>query len=100
MGGSKMNAGFGNAPNGKWQGKPAGSNLVSNTISIFNDDEPPDYTNPPNTNNNIAFLDSAASYSLMGHGTHVKKSETQETNKTLGTPNKSTIVTTETLELL
>ena len=36
----------------------------------------------------------------MGRGAHVKKSETQETYKTLVTPNKSTIVTTETLKLL
>ena len=36
----------------------------------------------------------------MGRGKHVKKSETQETNKTLGTPNKAEIVTTDTLELL
>ena len=36
----------------------------------------------------------------MGRGTHVKISETQETNKILGTPNKAAIVTTETLELL
>ena len=76
MGGRKMSAGFVNAPNGKWQGEPAGSNLVSNTISIFNDDEPPGCTNPPNTNNTTAFLDSADSYSLMGRGAHVKKAET------------------------
>ena len=82
MGGIKMNTGFGNAPNGKWQGNPAGSDLVSNTISIFNDDKPPGCTNPPNTNNITAFLDSAASYKLMGRGTHVKESETQETKKT------------------
>ena len=36
----------------------------------------------------------------MGRGAHVKKSENQETKKTLGTPNKSAIVTTETLKLL
>ena len=36
----------------------------------------------------------------MEGGAHVKKSETQETNKTLGTPNKAAIVTTETLNLL
>ena len=36
----------------------------------------------------------------MGHGAHVKISETQETNKILGTLNKAAIVTTETLELL
>ena len=36
----------------------------------------------------------------MGRDAHVKKSETQETNKTLGIPNKAAIVTTETLELL
>ena len=36
----------------------------------------------------------------MGRGAHVKKSEEQETNKILGTPNKAAIVTTETLELI
>ena len=36
----------------------------------------------------------------MGCGAHVKKAETQEKNKTPGTPNKTAIVTTETLELL
>ena len=36
----------------------------------------------------------------MGCGAHVKISETQETNKTIGTPNKDVIVMTETLELL
>ena len=55
---------------------------------------------PPNTTNTAAFLDSAALYSLMGCGAHVKKSKNQETNKTLGNPKKSAIVTTETLELL
>ena len=100
MGGSKMNAGFGNAPNGKWQGEPAGNNLVSNTISILNGDKPPGCTNPTNTTNTTAFLDSAASYSLMGRGAHVNISETQETNKILGTPNKAAIMTTETLKLL
>ena len=36
----------------------------------------------------------------MGRGAHVKISETQETNKILGTPNKAAIVATETLELM
>ena len=97
---SKANAGFDNAPNGKLLGKPAGNNLVSNTLSILNDDERPVCTNPPNTTNTITFLDSAASYSLMGCGAQVKILETQETNKILGTPNKAAIITTETLELL
>ena len=44
-----------------------------------------------------AFLYSAESYSIMGCGAHVKISETQETNKILGTPNRDAIVTTETL---
>ena len=39
MGGSTANAGFGNAPNGKRKGAPAGNNLVLNTLSILNDDE-------------------------------------------------------------
>ena len=36
----------------------------------------------------------------MGRGAHVKISETQDTNKILGTSNKAAIVTKETLELL
>ena len=36
----------------------------------------------------------------MVRGAHVKKAETQETNKTLGTPNKSAILATETLKLI
>ena len=81
-------------------GRPAGNNLVFNIFSILNDDEQPGCTNPPNTSSTRAFLESEASYSLMGSGAHVKISETQETNKILGTPNKAAIVTTETLELL
>ena len=62
MGVSTANTGFGNAPNGKLQGAPAGNNLVFNTLSILNDDKRPGCTNPPNTTNTTAFLDSAASY--------------------------------------
>ena len=94
MGGIKANAGFGNAPNGKLQGEPAGNNLVFNTLIILDDDERPGCTNPTNTTNTTAILDLAASYSLMGSGAHVKISETQETSKILGTPNKAAIITT------
>ena len=100
MGGSTANAGLGNAPNGKCHGAPAGNNLVFNTLSILNDDEQPGCANPPNPTRITALLESAASYSLMGRGAHVKIAEEQETNKILGTPNKAAIVTTETLELM
>ena len=72
MGGSMANAGFGNAPNGKLQGVPAGNNLVFNTLSIINDDERPGCTNPPNPTRTTAFLYSEVSYSLIGRGAHVK----------------------------
>ena len=60
----------------------------------------PGCNNPPNVNNNTAFLDSEASLSLLGPNAACKRSEIQEPNRTLGTPSKQKIMSTETLELL
>ena len=60
----------------------------------------PGCTKSINVNNNMAFLDYAASLSLLGHNTKFKLSEVQEPDRTLGTPSKKNIMTTQTLELL
>ena len=80
--------------------------MVNNIINIFQttniclNEEPPGCTNPPNVNKNTAFLDMVVSISLMGRNAVRKKGTIQEKNHTLGTPSKTTIVITETLELL
>ena len=61
---------------------------------------PPGCTNPPNVNNNTAFLYYSASLSILVRNTACKISEIQEPNIILVTPIKRTIITTETLELL
>ena len=49
-----MNIGFGNTPNRKWQGGPAGKGKMENNIvnicqptRIYHNEEPPGCTNPP-----------------------------------------------------
>jgi hypothetical protein len=60
----------------------------------------PGCTNPPNPRTTTAFLDTAASLSLLGRDAHCKLADVQEPNVSLGTPSKDSITTTETLELV
>ena len=66
MGGSKLNAGFGNAPNGKYQGEPAGEVVsVVNNLNDREQNDTPGCTNPTDFAKTTAFIDSAASISLV-----------------------------------
>ena len=71
-----------------------------NNIKCIYDTLRPGCANPPNPNRTTALLDSAASISLLGREAQCKRADFQESNKTLGTPNRASIVTTETLELI
>ena len=99
MGGSRLNFGFGDTPNGKLQGNQKETNIVNNVKLIY-DTLIPGCANPPNPNKTTDLLDSSASVSLLGREAQCKRGDVQESNKTFGTPNIASIVTTETLELL
>ena len=60
----------------------------------------PGCTNPPNYKNTTAFIDSAASLTLLQQQAVCKLALVQERNKTLGTPNGSEMQTSKTIELL
>jgi len=62
--------------------------------------ETPGCTNPPNYQQTTAFIDSAASISLLGQKALCKIAQVQEKNKTLGIPNGASMATTQTVELL
>ena len=104
MGGSKLNVGYGNAPNAKWRGEPAGekvSKLVNNLNKIETDyhtQEPSVCNKPTNYLKSTAFLDSAASLSLLGLKLLCKIAELQEQDKTLGITNGNSMETTQTVE--
>ena len=72
MEGSKLNAAYENALNGKWQGEPAGEKVskeVINLNQIENDEhthKPPVCNIPTNYLKSTAFLDSAASLYIIG----------------------------------
>ena len=72
MGGGKLNAAYGNAPNGKLWGKPSGGKVrkvVNNLNQIENDEhthKPPVCNIPTNYLKSTAFLDSAASLYIIG----------------------------------
>ena len=83
--------------------------LVNNVNSINNGNEinhniipkdNPGCTNPPNYKNTTAFIDSAASLTLLQQQAVYKLALVQERNKTLGTPNGSAMQTSKTIELL
>ena len=86
--------------NKQWQGEPAGGQLTVNNLVDTCDTEPPGCTNPPNPEQNTAYVDSAASVSILGRNAKCKVAATQEPNITLNTPAKVPIETTQTLELL
>jgi hypothetical protein len=73
-------------------------------VNNLNDHEPenetPGCTNPTDYHQTTAFLDSAASISLVGQKALCKIAEVQERNKTLGIPNGASMETTQTVELL
>ena len=100
MGGSRLHAGFGNRPNGKWRGNPADLDNAVNNVKLMEHDFDPGCTNPPNPGTTPAFLDTAASLTLLGRNTHCERAAVQELNVSLGTPSKDNIMTTKTLELL
>ena len=60
----------------------------------------PGCTNPTDCAKTSAFIDSAASISLVDRKALCKVTEVQEQNKTLGIPIGATIETTQTVELL
>ena len=68
---------------------------IANTNNIE-----PGCSNPPDKQRTTAFLDSAASITLLGMKALAKVSEVQEKNKTLGIPDGGSMETTRTLELL
>ena len=71
-----------------------------NNVKLIYDTIRPGCADPPNPNKTTALLDSAASISLLCCEAQCKQADVQEANKTLGTPNRASIVTTEMLELL
>ena len=71
-----------------------------NLSSNDNDSEPPGCANPPNTKKDTAYLDSAASVSIVGKEANCKVADVQEPNIQLGTPSHVPIATTKTMELL
>ena len=71
-----------------------------NNIKIDCKHEPPGCTNPPNPGEDTAYVDIAASVTILGKKAKCKVAEVQEPNIALGTPAKVPIHTTETLELL
>ena len=71
------------------------SNKVNET-----DFEPPGCANPPNSEEDTAYLDSAASITILGKKAKCKTAAGQEPNIELGTPSHVPIKTTKTLELL
>ena len=62
-------------------------------------DPPPGCTGPPNPKRTTAFLDTAASKTVLCREAAADVAETQEPNFSLGTPSHVPIHTTETLEL-
>ena len=72
--------------------------MSKNLVTI--DDEPPGCANPPNPSSDTAYLDSAASVTLVGKKAKCKVAETQEPNINLGTPSHVAIQTTKSMELL
>ena len=71
-----------------------------NLNSIDNDNEPPGCANPPDAKKDTAYLDSAASVSIVGKDANCKVADVQEPNIQLGTPSHVPIATTKTMELL
>ena len=64
------------------------------------DKQPPGCANPPNVDNDTAYVDSAASVTILGRNTKCKEAKVQEPNIALNTPASVPIHTTKTLELL
>ena len=71
-----------------------------NNVKFIYDTLRPGCANPPNPNRTTALLDYAASIYLLSREAQCKRTDIQESNKTLGTTNRATMVTTETLELI
>jgi hypothetical protein len=73
-------------------------------VNNLNDNEhlndTPGCTNPSNYLKTTAFIDSAASISLVGQKALYKIAAIQEKNKSLGIPNGASMETTQTVELL
>ena len=86
---------------------PAGDTEDNNIVNSLNQTDKdntntktPGCTNPPHYQKTTAFIDSAASISLLGQKGLCKIVAVQEYSKTLGTPNGASMATTQTVELL
>ena len=78
-------------------------NNINNNNEIVNDTIPkstPGCTNPTNYKKATAFVDSAASLTLLQQEAIYKIAKVQESTKVLGTPNGSPMYTKKTIELL
>ena len=73
-------------------------NLNTNLNGNSKDYEPPGCTSPPNLEANTAYLDSAASVSILSKKAKCKVADTQEPNISLGTPSHVPIRTSKTME--
>ena len=65
-----------------------------NNVKLMEYDFEPGCTNPPNPRTTTAFLDTAASLSLLGRDAYCKLADVQEPNVSIGTPPKDKITTT------
>ena len=78
--------------------------MLESKLSVNNlqddDDDTPSCTNPPDLQTTTAFIDSAASISLLGSKAKCALAKLQERAKQLGIPDGGTMMTTETLTLL
>ena len=72
---------------------------MSNKLTEI-DFEPPGCANPPNPEEDTAYLDSAASFTILGKKAKCNTAAVQEPNIELGTPAHVPIRTTKTLKLL
>ena len=78
-------------------------NSINNIDKLNHDIIPkdnPGCTNPTDCKKTTAFIDSAASLTLLQQQAVCKLALVQERNKTLGTPNGSQMQTSKTIELL
>ena len=77
---------------------PAGGKIVNNLVNDL-DDNSPGCTGPPNPRKSVAFLDAAASVTILGDEAECNVALKQEPNFPLGTPSHVPIFTSQTLEL-
>jgi len=75
-------------------------NNLNQADEDYTNTKTPGCTNPPNYQTATAFIDSAASISLVGQRALCKIAAVQEKSKILGIPNRASMATTQTVELL